>query len=119
PVGVWPARGGGAAAVEPGPLRPPLVLLHFPGGGGAPPAGKFLHELAFAPDAVSEIRDRERVIVRRIVGPDRVEICRDQERGPARNRHPCLRSLAAPGEGRAVRRRDPGFLPLRDAAIAQ
>ena len=44
---------------------------------GALPAGKFLHELAFAANAVGEMRDRERVIVGRVVGSDREEVLRD------------------------------------------
>src|SRR5713101_4984460 len=60
----------GAAGIEAERGQTPLNLLQFLERWGALAAGKFLHELAFAANAVGEMRDRERVIVGRVVGSD-------------------------------------------------
>src|SRR3954452_15979216 len=62
------------------------------------------------------MHDREHVVVRRIVALDRIEIWPEQERGPARDRHPQLCGEARIRKRLSIRARDPHRLPRRIAA---
>ena len=86
-----------------------LDFLDLGQGRRALAAGERLHERSAAHDPVAEVHDRQRVVHRRIVGAHRIEIRAEQERRPARHRHPQLAVALGCGNGWPSARVTPAF----------
>src|SRR5262245_22574847 len=92
-----------AGSIEAGRREPLLQFLQFRKRHGTLASREELHERTAAHDAVTEVRDGERVVHGRVVAADGVEVLPEQETRAALHRHPQLRRCAGPRKGLAIR----------------